>query len=224
MTNRPPFWKKIISYLTEFHIESAPSDINPHLYVSLNRGRYQLCTANAIYSYEDLYDNYSEAFKKIEIDKRKVEKVLILGFGLGSIPFMLEKKFHKKYNYTAIEIDESVIYLATKYALPEIESSIQMICADAFGFVMQCQEQFDLICMDVFLDDVVPEEFEAEDFLNHLKGLIAKDGLLLFNRLANTSEDLKATQTFFKEKFQPIFPNGRYLEVRGNWMLLDKSF
>jgi len=222
MTNRPPFWKKIVSYFTELHIESAPSDINPHLYVSLNRGRYQLCTANAIYSYEDLYDNYSEAFKKVEIEKRKIEKVLILGFGLGSIPFMLEKKFHKKYHYTAIEIDESVIYLATKYALPEIESSIQMICADAFAFVMQCQEQFDLVCMDVFLDDIVPEEFEAEDFLNNLKRLIAKDGLLLFNRLANTPEDLKATQTFFKEKFQPVFPDGRYLEVRGNWMLLDK--
>ena len=222
MTNRPPFWKKIISYLTELHIESAPSDINPHLYVSLNRGRYQLCTANAIYSYEDLYDNYSEAFKKIEIDKRKVENVLILGFGLGSIPFMLEKTFHKKYHYTAVEIDESVIYLATKYALPEINSSIQMICTDAFAYVMQCQEQFDLVCMDVFLDDLVPEEFEAEDFLKNLKRLIAKDGLLLFNRLANTPEDLKATQTFFKEKFQPVFPDGRYLEVRGNWMLLDK--
>ena len=222
MTNRPPFWKKIISYLTELHIESAPSDINPHLYVSLNKGRYQLCTANAIYSYEDLYDNYSEAFKKIEIDKRKIENVLILGFGLGSIPFILEKKFHKKYHYTAIEIDESVIYLATKYALPEIDSSIQMICADAFAFVMQCQEQFDLVCMDVFLDDIVPEEFEAKDFLENLKQLIAKDGLLLFNRLANTPEDLKATQTFFNEKFQPVFPEGRYLEVRGNWMLLDK--
>ena len=222
MTNRPPFWKKIISYISELHIESAPSDINPHLYVSLNRGRYQLCTANAIYSYEDLYDNYFEAFRKIEIDNRKIENVLILGFGLGSIPFMLEKHFHKKYHYTAVEIDESVIYLATKYALPEIESSIQMICTDAFAFVMQCQEKFDLVCMDVFLDDVVPEEFEAEDFLNHLKGLIAKDGLLLYNRLANTPQDLKTTQTFFKEKFQPVFPNGRYLEVRGNWMLLDK--
>jgi len=222
MTNRPPFWKKIISYLTELHIESAPSDINPHLYVSLNNGRYQLCTANAIYSYEDLYDNYSEAFKKIEIDKRKIENVLILGFGLGSIPFMLEKKFNKKYHYTAIEIDESVIYLATKYALPEINSSIQMICTDAFAYVMQCQEQFDIICMDVFLDDIIPEEFEAEDFLNNLKRLITKDGLLLYNRLANTPEDLKATQTFFKEKFQPVFPDGKYLEVRGNWMLLDK--
>ena len=222
MSHKPPLWKKIISYLSELHIESAPSDINPHLYVSLNRGRYQLCTANAIYSYEDLYDNYSETFKKIAIDKRKIKNVLILGFGLGSIPFMLEKKFHKKYHYTAVEIDESVIYLASKYALPEIDSSIQMICADAFAFVMQCQAQFDLVCMDVFLDDIVPEEFEAEDFLQSLKSLIAKDGLLLFNRLANTPEDLKATQSFFKEKFQPVFPKGRYLEVRGNWMLLDK--
>ncbi|MEL6944963.1 MAG: hypothetical protein AAFO82_20090, partial [Bacteroidota bacterium] len=50
-----PRWKRWWSYLSEIHIESAPNEINPHLYVSLRNGRYQLSTANAIYSYEDLY-------------------------------------------------------------------------------------------------------------------------------------------------------------------------
>ena len=50
---RPPRWKQWLSYLFEMHIESAASEYNPHLYVSMKQGRYQLCTANAIYSYED---------------------------------------------------------------------------------------------------------------------------------------------------------------------------
>ena len=139
-----------MSYFFEFHIESAPSEINPHLYVSLSRGRYQLSTANAIYSFEDLYDNFFDAFKQIDLDKYPIKNVLVLGLGLGSIPLMLEKNFGKKYNYTAVEIDESVIYLSSKYALPQLKSNIQMICADAFAFVMQTEQKFDLICIHFY--------------------------------------------------------------------------
>lgn len=217
-----PFWKKILSYLFEFHIESAPSEINPHLYVSLNKGRYQLCTAHAIYSFEDLYDNFFEAFRIIDLDSFPIKNVLVLGLGLGSIPTMLEKNFKKKYNYTAVEIDESVIYLASKYALPQLESPVQTICTDAFAYVMQCEEQFDMVCMDVFLDDVVPENFEENLFLEKLKQLVNPEGILLFNRIALKPKDEEKTRQFYEKKFQPVFPNGSYLKVRGNWMLLNR--
>jgi hypothetical protein len=79
---QPPFWKNLLSYFFEFHIESAPSEVNPHLYVSLSRGRYQLATASAIYSFEDLYDNFFNAFKQINLDENPIKNVLILGLGL----------------------------------------------------------------------------------------------------------------------------------------------
>ncbi len=211
-----------MSYLFEFHIESAPSEINPHLYVSLSKGRYQLSTANAIYSFEDLYDNFFEAFKQVDLDKYPIENVLVLGLGLGSIPLMLEKNFEKKYNYTAVEIDESVIYLASKYTLPQLESRIEMICADAFAYVMQTEQKFDLICMDVFLDDIIPEEFEENNFLEKLKTLISDNGILLFNRLANHPRDVERTKVFYHRDFKAVFHQANYLEVKGNWMLLNK--
>lgn len=203
-------------------MESAPSEINPHLYVSLSKGRYQLCTANAIYSFEDLYDNFFDAFKKIKLDNYPIQNVLVLGLGLGSIPLMLEKNFGKKYQYTAVEIDESVIYLASKYALPQLTSSIQMICADAFAYVMQCEQKFDMICVDVFLDDVIPNTMEENFLLKKIKTLIRPEGLLLYNRLANNPQDLAATQLFYEKKWKVVFPEARYLEVNGNWILLNK--
>ncbi len=190
--------------------------------MSLNRGRYQLCTAHAIYSFEDLYDNFFEAFRIIDLDKFPIKNVLVLGLGLGSIPTMLEKNFGKKYHYTAVEIDESVIYLASKYALPKLESKIEIICADAFAYVMQCEQQFDLVCMDVFLDDIVPEAFEDILFLEKLKQLVHPDGILLFNRISNHRLDITNAEVFYKEKFKQVFPEGSYLEIKGNWMLLDK--
>ena len=81
----------------------------------------------------------------MNLDKYPIQNVLVLGLGLGSIPLMLEKNFGKKYNYTAVEIDESVIYLASKYALPKLESNIQIICADAFAYVRQTEQKLSLI-------------------------------------------------------------------------------
>lgn len=220
---KQPLWKRLLSYITELHIESISSEYNPHLYVSLREGRYQLCTANAIYSFEDLYDNFSEAFKLIDLDQLEIKKVLILGFGLASIPIILEKRFNKKYHYTGIEIDEEVIYLANKYIMDELKSGISMICANAHLFVMQCEEQFDLVIMDVFYDDLIPEEFEQTDFLNQLKSLTKPEGLLMYNRLAFNKRDIRQTNIFYKEKFSKVFDQGTYLEVKGNWMLLNRS-
>lgn len=218
-----PLWKRLFSYFTEFHIESAPSDINPHLYVSLSKDRYQLSTANAIYSYGDLYDNYNKTFQQLDLDSLNIETVLVLGFGLGSIPFMLEQKFKKNYHYTGIEIDENVIYLAEKYVLSNLKSPIELYCTDAFAYVMQTQEKFDLIAMDVFLDDIIPNSFETQDFLEALKGLIEENGTLLYNRLSLTKQDLNATKVFFENDFIKTFPNGNYIDVGGNWMLMNKK-
>ena len=216
----PPLWKRLLSYFFELHIESAPSEINPHLYVSLKRGRYQLCTANAVYSYADLYDNFAGTFEQITLPSDGAT-VLLLGFGLGSIPYILEKKQSKTYHYTAVEIDENVLYLANKYTLPMLESPISFIPADASVFVHSCTDQFDLICMDIFLDDVVPTVFETEDFLVRLKELLNPQGVLLFNKLALTKAD-KAQATAFFTVFKKVFPKGNYLELKGNRMFLNK--
>ena len=219
---RPPRWKKWLSYLTEFHIEDAPSEHNPQLHLCLSNGRYQLCTENAIYSYGDLYDNFAEAFTQLDLKNRRIKKVLILGFGLASIPIILEKMGYH-YEYTAVEIDEQVIYLASKYELPHLESPVQIICADAFTWVSMTEEKFDMIAVDVFLDDVIPDRFMQANFLKNTKQLLTEKGLLLYNCLANTEKDKTDSQQFFKDIFLPVFPEGQALEVHENLMLVNSG-
>jgi spermidine synthase len=175
------FWRRLKSYITEVNIETVESGYNPYLNVILKRGQYQLLTENAIYSYGELYDNFSKAFKRIDLDKLRIENVLILGFGLGSIPLMLETMFNKKYHYTAVEIDPEVLRLANKYTVVNLTSSIEFHLSDAYTYAAFSEEKFDMICMDVFLDDMVPTELEQEDFLLHLKKMLAPNGVLLFN-------------------------------------------
>ncbi len=220
---KQPIWRRLLSYIIDIPIETAESGYNPYLNVIMKRGQYQLLTENAIYSYGELYDNFSKAFKRIDLDRLKINNVLILGFGLGSIPLMLETLFHKKYHYTAVEIDPEVLKLANKYTVCNLKSSIEFHLSDAYTYASFSEEKFDMICMDVFLDDIVPTELEQEDFLLALKKLLAPNGILLFNKLAHFKKDKNAADLFFQHHFKPIFTEGVYLDVQGNYILLNRG-
>ncbi len=220
---KQPLWRCLLSYIKSVHIETTQSGYNPYLRVVLKRGRYQLVTENAIYSYGDLYDNFTKAFQKIDLDRLEIKEVLILGFGLGSIPLILETMFKKKYYYTAVEIDPEILRLANTYVVPDIQSGIEFQLSDAGTFAAFSKEKYDMICMDVFLDDEVPTELEHEDFLVNLKKMLKPNGILLFNKLAFSKRDKIKSAAFFKNHFKHIFTEGTYLDVDGNYILLNRS-
>lgn len=220
---KQPYWKRLLSYFKDVHIETTESEHNPYLHIVLSKGQYQLCTANAIYSYGDKYDNFSKAFYKIDLEGLGIKRVLILGFGLGSIPLMLEKMFKKDYHYTAVEIDAEVLRLANTYILPDLKSSIQFQVLDAYTYTLFCDEKFDMICMDVFLDDTIPTELEQDDFLKSLKKMLSPNGVLLFNKLAYHKKDKKQAESFFQNHFKRVFTEGVYLDVQGNYILINRE-
>jgi spermidine synthase len=113
--------------------------------------------------------------------------------------------------------------LANKYVTQHLKSPIEMLQADAFVYVMQSKQQFDLVCMDVFLDDKIPNQFETIDFLEGLKNQIAPNGILLLNRLYLTKTDKASTDAFFKNQFLKAFPEGNFLDVDGNWILTNRK-
>lgn len=220
-----PVWKKWLSYLTEVHIESAPSEINPHLYVCMTRGKLQLCSENAIYSFDENYHNFSGTFAKINLRKLADQDVLILGFGLGSIPLILQNTYDIKANYTGIEIDENVIDLFETYNADKITSNLQLICADAEVFTITSQEKYKLICSDIFLDNTTPSLFWEVEYLENLSNLLNKGGAVIINTIALTEENKAQADAFFHNKFKKVFPDAIKLAVHRNYMLLsDKDW
>ena len=222
---KQPYWKKLASYFHEFHIETTKSEHSRELYLLFKNGRYQLCSFNAVYSYEDKYSNFVGVFQQIDLAKIKPENVLILGLGMGSIPYILEQSYPSDYKFTAVEIDNAVISLAKKYTLPKIHSPLKIICDDALNFVNHCNEKYDMILVDLFIDDLVPNQFEQIDFLLKTKNLLTENGILISNRLGYTEKDKKETISFYKNSFLPVYPDGITILVKGNHMLLnDKKF
>ena len=217
-----PIWKKILSYFKDVHIESEASIFNDELTVLLVKGQYQLVTPEAIYSYGNRYDNFFNAFKSLDLEKENIDTALILGLGLGSIPYMLENYFKQNYRYTAVEIDDAIINLASKYVLHKLKSEITTVCTDAINYVKIDQNKYDLVAMDVFVSDYIPDQFETEEFLLDLKSMLSKNGLLMFNRLYYFEKDKIKTENYFKSVFKKVFPTGRHLDINGNWILLNR--
>ena len=141
--------------------------------------------------------------------------------GWGAFLTCWKKVYHQDCHYLAVEIDEEVIDLANKYTLPQLQSSIQLVYGEAYSWVHACEEEFSLICMDVFRDDIIPSAFQQRPFLEQLKRLLKPGGLLLYNRLAVTAKDRKLSRKYFEEVFKTVFPDAALWDVGGNYMLVN---
>ncbi|MBV6443095.1 MAG: methyltransferase domain-containing protein [Haliscomenobacteraceae bacterium CHB4] len=215
-----PRWKKLLSHVVPLTLEETGSEQNPELSVMLDRGRLQLLSGDAIYSWDDLYKNFLVAFDQLKIEERSIEDVLILGLGLGSVPYMLEKVFHRNYRYTAVEWDETVAELAAKYTLSRLASPINIVTADAEVFVQVTEDQYDMVIVDIFEDDLTPPQFETEDFLRDCDELLRPGALLLFNRLHGGDRSVRIiTERFFERDFKKVFPEAWAIDTGGNWIL-----
>lgn len=216
------WFKKWLSYLTPMHIESVGSDVNDALELYLIQNRFRLTTMDAIYSYDDRYYNFMKAFQEISLPDDGAE-VLLLGFGMGSIPFMLEKSFQRKYFYTGVELDEAVTYLFSKYQRPRIQSPIEIIQADAAVFMDLQSQVYDMICVDVFVGEFVPEHVKQDEFLENIRNALSSKGILLWNMLYATQEQTDEVDQFITFHFKKWFPDFHTIEVLGNIILFNKK-
>ena len=224
MAHAIPRWKFWLSHLFDYHLESRESELNDTLHLILSKGRFQLYTENAIYSFEDLYDNFYNAFEQLNLDNLPDQaEVLILGYGMASIPLMLEKKFKRNYQYTGIELDEEIIDLAHHYISPRLSSKQEVICADAQIFMKTTEAQYDMIIVDLFIDNLIPPKFEQIAFLELVKKRLRPDGLVLYNRLANDKFSKEQSAEFFKYIFRPVFKKADKIVVDDNWIIVSEG-
>ena len=126
-----PLWKRLASYLWDVPVEVTSSEYNDHLAVSLVKNKLQLSTKNAIYSFDEAYDNFRQSFTVINWENFTCDKVLVLGFGLGSIPLILQNVFEQNPEITAVELDETIVDLAVRYTIPRLRLPVNWYLTDS---------------------------------------------------------------------------------------------
>lgn len=214
--------KIIWSYFFEIDLEEVDSDYSDFLSVSLHKGQHLLATSRAIYSYGKLYHNYSRIFQELNFPIFHIKKVLILGYGLGSISQLLER-YYSSLHISGVEIDPKVLYLNNKYGYQNENYQFEYYTVDAYTFMEQCTEKYDLIAIDLFIEDFIPEEFEQIAFLENIKNALNENGLTIYNRLQFTPSLKHTSKKFFENQFLKVFPEGKAYPVKGNLMLINEK-
>lgn len=219
-----PLHRRLLSYLTEQVLETTRSEYNDFLQVCLVAGRLQLVAEEAIYSFGDYYLNFRKLFERFDFDRLpERSEVLILGLGLGSIIDLLENRHGLAYSYVAVEIDPVIVDLAAEYALPNFTSPVEVVEADAGAFLRLDERAYDLICVDIFQDATVPKAITEPEFLSLLSARLNPGGVIIFNRLADTSTHRHEAKTYFERVFLEAFPGGGAFDSGGNLLLVSEG-
>ncbi|MBT8188958.1 MAG: hypothetical protein KJO50_01460 [Bacteroidia bacterium] len=217
-----PFWKKVLSHFTEISLEKTSSGYNPYLEVRLVQGRHQLITKDAIYSFDDKYENFNRVFRKINWSGQNVKSVLVLGLGLGSVIYILDKKLKLEFDYTTVEIDPEICRLAYKYTLKDIHSFIEILQIDGLDYIQSTTDKFDLVIMDIFQSALIPMKFQSEQYLGSLNELLNHGGCLLYNRM-NITQDDEINNDLFRPLFKKEFPQMAEMKVKDNLIFMSNK-
>ena len=187
---------KYCSYILPITLEKTFSKKNGVLEITLNKGKKELNTAKANFSFGSLHKVFQFAFKKFPLNKKKVKSVLILGFGAGSVKTILRHDLGFEGLIVGVEYDEILIELAQKHFNINLTNKTEIEIIDAMKYVAVGKKKFDLIIIDLFKDLEVPAQFLATDFYLKLQRLLNNKGEILLNVITSSDEIAKLKQTF----------------------------
>lgn len=122
---------------------------------------------------------WKKALREVKKEKKEVKKLLVLGVGGGTV-VKISKKLWPEVEITGVDIDPEMVRLGKKYLGIE-DAKIKI--AEAFDFVKDSKQKYDLILVDTYIFDEYPKKLESKEFLENLKRILNKDGLAVFNRL-----------------------------------------
>jgi spermidine synthase len=127
-------------------------------------------------------------------------------------------------NITGVEADSEVIRLAHAYFPVNGNPKITIIHQDAVKFVESERNRYNLIVVDLFVEDQVPGDCQSLEFLSRLRHLLSENGKVYFNQM-NLIHDTDGATTLVRN-FETTFQSTRNINVyrggAGNRVLIGK--
>lgn len=188
-------------------VQRYESTINPVVEVSINKGKYVLNSANVNFSYGLMHEVFRSYFRQDPPALIPEDKVLILGFGGGTIAVILLEELGLKCSITGVELDAAVIKAARDHFNISRLHRLKILQQDAMEFVKSCREKYKLIVVDIYVDNKLPPQFEEDGFFVRLKDCLEPDGKIVFNKFADSSAQLSeavAIEMLFKNHFNDV--------------------
>lgn len=114
--------------------------------------------------------------------------VLIVGLGGGTLPRALEQLL-PQVRIDVVEIDPAVVRVASQYFDFKANERVRVIEADGRVYVKRAireDKRYDLIMLDAFDHEYIPEHLLTQEFLREVKTLLAPGGVLAANTFSSS--------------------------------------
>lgn len=114
--------------------------------------------------------------------------VLIIGLGGGTLPRTLRKLLPET-RIDVVEIDPAVVRVASRYFGFVAGDRTQVIESDGRVYVKRAlrgTQRYDLIMLDAFDHEYIPEHLLTQEFLQEVKSLLAPAGVLAANTFSSS--------------------------------------
>jgi spermidine synthase len=157
------------------------------------------------------------------------KRLLMLGLGGGTLPLALDE-LYPELHQDVIEIDPAVTRVAREFFGFAPSSRVNVVAQDGRVFVkraLQKDERYDLIMLDAFNGEYIPEHLMTREFLEEVRGLLTDGGVLVANTFS-ISELYEAESATYAAVYSPFFnlkPNdsGNRVIIARNGPLPDRA-
>ncbi len=119
----------------------------------------------------------------------KPRKLLIIGEGGGTIPTALQQMLPDT-QIDLVELDGAVARIAKRYFNFKPGPKMKVTIADGRVFVKRAIPQkpnYDMIMLDAFDADYIPEHLLTREFLEEVKSILAPNGVIVANTFSNSA-------------------------------------
>jgi len=118
--------------------------------------------------------------------------ILALGLGGGAIPALLHSILEKAV-IDVVEIDPEMPVIAKKYFYFSISERLRLFINDAFFFIRDTDKNYDIVLMDAYIENQIPETVDCTAFFAEAARVLAPGGIFVANLM-----------TVHKEHFENI--------------------
>jgi spermidine synthase len=132
--------------------------------------------------------NYTKFAMSALVFKVKPERVLIIGLGGGTLSNNL-LDMYPEIEIDNVEIDPAVVSVAVEYFGFKQTEKVKTYIQDGRIFIKRAQRkklQYDLIILDAFNGEYIPEHLLTKEFLQESKSLLNENGVLVANTFSNS--------------------------------------
>ncbi len=146
------------------------------------------------------------------------KRVLIVGEGGGTLPIAIQGMLPNA-KIDVVEIDAAVDRVARKYFNYKPNANTKVTIQDGRVFIKRAKKAapYDLIMLDAFAEDYIPEHMLTREFLQEVDGILAPGGVLAANTWS--SSDLYDHES---ATYSTVF--GPFINLKGdNRIILTKK-